>query len=61
MSAELNFFDTYVLMAITEEIVPRQTFFKDRYFPTGDGDIFASDKVPQGRPQDGGVRILPRR
>ena len=45
MSAELNFFDTYVLMAITEEIVPRQTFFKDRYFPTGDGDIFASDKV----------------
>lgn len=45
MSAELNFFDTYILMAITEEIVPRQTFFKDRYFPTGDGDIFASDKV----------------
>ena len=40
MSAELNFFDTYILMAITEEIVPRQTFFKDRYFPTGDGDIF---------------------
>ena len=52
MSAELNFFDTYVLMAIAEEIVPRQTFFKDRYFPTGDGDIFASrqgaDRVPQG-------------
>lgn len=45
MAAELNFFDTYVLMAITEEIVPRQTFFKDRYFPTGEGDIFASDKV----------------
>lgn len=45
MSAELNFFDTYILMAITEEIVPKQTFFKDRYFPTGDGDIFASDKV----------------
>lgn len=31
MAAELNFFDTYVLMAITEEIVPQQTFFKDRY------------------------------
>ena len=41
----LNFFDTYVLQAITEEIVPKQTFFKDRYFPTGEGDIFASDKV----------------
>lgn len=43
--AELNFFDTYVLMAITEEIVPQQTFFKDRYFPTGENDIFACDKV----------------
>ena len=42
---ELNFFDTYVLMAIVEEIVPQQTFFKDRYFPTGAGDVFASDKV----------------
>lgn len=42
---ELNFFDTYVLMAISEEIVPQQTFFKDRYFPTGAGDVFAADKV----------------
>ena len=45
MSAALNFFDTYILMAIVEEIVPKQTFFKDRYFPTGEDDIFASDKV----------------
>ena len=52
---ELNFFDTYVLMAIVEEIVPQQTFFKDRYFPTGAGD------VPQGRPQDGGVCLCSRR
>ena len=43
--AELDFFDTYVLMAITEEIVPKQTFFKDRYFQTGEGDVFAADKV----------------
>jgi len=43
--ATLNFFDTYVLMAITEEIVPQPTFFRDRYFPTGDGDIFKADKV----------------
>lgn len=41
----MNFFDTYVLMAIEEEIVPQATFFKDRYFPTGDSDIFAADKV----------------
>lgn len=63
--AELNLFDTYVLMAITEEIVPQQTFFRDRYFPTGERDIFACDKVlteyRKGRPQDGGVRLCPRR
>lgn len=43
--AELNFFDNYVLMAITEEIVPQASFFRDRYFPTGAEDIFAADKV----------------
>ena len=42
---ELNFFDNYVLAAVVEEIVPRKGFFKDRYFPTGAGDIFAADKV----------------
>lgn len=41
----LNFFDIYVLLAIAEEVVPQQTFFRDRYFPTGDDDIFAADKV----------------
>ena len=43
--AILNFFDTYVLTAISEEIVPQPTFFRDRYFPTGAGDIFKADKV----------------
>lgn len=43
--AVLNFFDTYVLMAIMEEVVPSKFFFRDRYFPTGEGDIFAADKV----------------
>lgn len=28
MAAELNFFDIYVLIAITEEIVPKQTFLR---------------------------------
>lgn len=45
MNATLNFFDTYELIAINEEIVPPQTFFHDRYFPTEAGDIFAADKV----------------
>lgn len=41
----MNFFETYTLMAIAEEVVPAPSFIKDRYFPTGAGDIFASDKV----------------
>jgi len=43
--ASLNFFDTYFLLAVAEEIVPQTSFFKDRYFPTGADDIFAADKV----------------
>lgn len=42
---ELNFFENIVMMDITEEIVPQASFFRDRYFPTGAGDIFAADKV----------------
>ena len=45
MPANINFFDTYVLAEIAQEIVPQQTFFKDRYFPTAASDIFAADKV----------------
>lgn len=45
MANTLDFFSTYMLMAINEEIVPKQTFFHDRYFPTSSGDIFAADKV----------------
>lgn len=41
----INIFDTYMLMAIAEEIVPETTFFRDRYFPTEAGDIFGSEKV----------------
>ena len=45
MPATLNFFDTYILMAICEEVVPQPSFFRERYFPTGEGDIFSADKV----------------
>ena len=45
MPATLNFFDTYILMAIMEEVVPSTFFFRDRYFPTGEGDVVAADKV----------------
>lgn len=42
---ELNFFDNYTLMAVTKEIVQETSFFLNRYFPTAEEDIFASDKV----------------
>ena len=45
MPANIDFFSTYTLMAVTEEIVPQTGFFRDRYFPTGAADIFRSDKV----------------
>lgn len=35
MAILLNFFDNVILQAITEEIVPKRGFFKDRYFPPG--------------------------
>lgn len=43
--ATLDFFSTYHLAAVVEEIVPRASFFHDRYFPTNAGDIFNTDKV----------------
>jgi hypothetical protein len=41
----IDFLSTYILAATIEEIVPEAMFFRDRYFPTGAGDIFAADKV----------------
>ena len=45
MAILLDFFDNVILQAITEEIVPKRGFFKDRYFPTGAGDIFKANEV----------------
>ena len=45
MAATLDFFSTYMLTALWEDVAPRTTFFRDRYFPTEDRDIFAADKV----------------
>ena len=41
----LDFFSTYVLAAIVQEVVPETKFFRDRYFPTGADDVFHSNKV----------------
>lgn len=45
MPNNINLFDTYTMIGMVREIAPRQSFFKDRYFPTGAGDIFNSQKV----------------
>lgn len=45
MPASLNLFDTYTLVAILREYEPVPSFFRDRYFPTSENDIFASEKV----------------
>lgn len=39
----INFFDTYYMAGMVEEIVPETSFFRDRYF--SDADEFATDKV----------------
>lgn len=44
-AATLDFYSSYMLQASVKEVVPRKTFFKDRYFPTEAGDIFKADKV----------------
>lgn len=43
MAQNIDFFDTYYLAGMAEEIVPDTTFFRDRYF--GETDEFATDKV----------------
>lgn len=41
-----DIFDTYYMAGMVQEIVPRQTFFRDRYFPTNEAtDVFDANKV----------------
>lgn len=44
-SLNVNILDTYYMAGLWEGLSPVTTFFRDRYFPTGAGDIFAADKV----------------
>lgn len=41
--SNINFFDTYYMAGMVEEIVPETTFFRDRYF--SETEEFATDKV----------------
>ena len=45
MALNVNILDTYYMAGLWEGLSPVNTFFRDRYFPTGAGDIYAADKV----------------
>jgi len=45
MPIKLDILNTYYMMGLWEGLSPVNTFFRDRYFPTEEGDIFAADKV----------------
>ena len=58
MPNNIDVFDTYYMAGMVQEIVPPATFFLNRYFPTGAGDIFAADKVLVEY-QDGDRKLAP--
>lgn len=45
MANALDIFSTYTMLATLELVKPETFFFSTRYFPTGAGDIFNTDKV----------------
>ena len=65
-----NFYDTHNLLAAVQQLTPPTTFLRDRYFPSGDGDLFSTTDVmveyrdgskrvaPFVAPRKGGVTIL---
>lgn len=55
---KINFSDTYTLMRLIRDIPPEAMFFRDRYFPTGAGDMFKEKKVPVSF-KDGDLDMAP--
>ena len=55
---KLDFSDTYTLMRLIRDIPPDVRFFRDRYFPTGAGDLFKAKKVPVSF-MDGDLEMAP--
>ena len=66
----INIRDTHTLLASVRELAPLHSFLLDRYFPTGAGDIFATNDVlveykkghkkasPFVAPRKGGITIM---
>lgn len=55
---KIDFSDTYTLMRLIRAIPPETHFFRDRYFPTGEGDLFKEKKIPIAF-QDGDMKMAP--
>lgn len=65
-----NFYDTHHLLTAVQQLTLPTTFLRDRYFPSGDGDLFSTNDVlveyrdgskraaPFVAPRKGGVTIL---
>ncbi len=45
MALNIDILNTYYMMGLWKGLSPVNTFFRDRYFPTEEGDIYAADKV----------------
>lgn len=45
MALNINILDTYYMAGLWKGLSPVTSFFRDRYFPTGAGDIYKADKV----------------
>ena len=45
MALNINILDTYYMAGLWRGLSPVTTFFRDRYFPTAEEDIFKSNKV----------------
>lgn len=55
---KINFSDTYTLMRLIRDIPPETQFFRDRYFPTEEGDLFKEKKIPVSF-KDGDMQMAP--
>ena len=58
MAFNIDILNTYYMMGLWKGLSPVNTFFRDRYFPTEAGDIYAADKV-LCEYQDGDLGMAP--
>ena len=55
----LEIYETTTMIASVEMMTPVTSFLRDRYFPTGDGDIFPTEEVLVEYKDATGNRLAP--